>query len=133
MRIAPLAGLVVVASLSMSGCIRFKGVEAFNTATTPVKYTSSLPADRKWNGDAYGLGGEARGSGGTNTKTTYGEGADPASTAPVNGRLDQPEKGVGKQAGEYHQDHVTGYGLTNSPISQSTPSDANSLAGRTAP
>jgi hypothetical protein len=44
--------------------------------------------------------------------------------------VDQPEKGIGQRPGEYHADHATGYGLTNSPISQSTPSDANSLATR---
>lgn len=134
MRIAPVFAFVLVA-VTLSGCgfVRFKGVESFNTATTPVKYTSSLPDGQKWAGDPYGFGGAARGAGGTITTTSYGQGADPESKGPVNIRLDQPEKGVGQRAGEYHQDHVTGYGLTNSPISQPTPSDASSLAAKDAP
>jgi len=126
-----IAGLAVF-SFAASGCnlIRFKGVEAFNTATTPVQYSSSETSDTKWNGDIYGSGGIAKGSGGTMTATNYGAGADPNSDAPVNPRLDQPEKGIGQQAGEYHADHATGYGITNSPLSQSTPSDANSLSAK---
>jgi hypothetical protein len=118
-------------SIALSGCaVRFKGVEAFNAATTPVKYSSSLPEGQKWAGDPYGNGGIARGSGGLQTKTRYGEGANADSLDKVNPKLDQPEKGVGQQAGEYHIDHMNGYGLTNAPISQSTPSDANALSSR---
>ncbi len=118
--------------LGISGCtIRFKGVEGFNSATTPVNYSSAeAPGSGKWEGDTYGDGGIAEGSGGLHTKTNYGLGADVASLDPVDARVDQPEKGIGQRPGEYHADHATGYGLTNSPISQSTPSDANSLATR---
>jgi len=128
-------GLAFLA-FALSGCaVRWKGVEGFNAAVTPVKYSSSpdTPADQKWPGDPYASGGTARGSGGTNTATNYGLGSDPNSLDPVNPRLDQPEKGVGQQAGEYHADHATGYGLTNSPVSQSTPSDAASIAAKSAP
>lgn len=124
-------GLAALA-FALSGCtIRFKGVESFNSATTPVKYSSSDASTAgKWAGDPYGNGGIARAAGGLHTETNYGKGANVASTEPVDLRLDQPEKGTGQQPGEYHVDHGTGYGLTNAPISQSTPSDANSVSAK---
>src|SRR4051794_8983996 len=115
--------LLVVAAVGVvaSGCtVRFKGVESFNAATTPVKYTSQLRDDTpgKWHGDPGGFGGIANGSGGKQPHTSYGAGSDPNSTEPVNPLIDQPAKGVGQQPGEFHQDSGTGYGQSNSPVAQ---------------
>jgi len=126
-------GFLILAT-SMSGCnlVRFKGVESFNSATTHVKYTSSLPKGTpgKWEGDPYSFGGVANGSGGQNAKTAYGTGADPNSTDKVDSNMDQPAKGVGQQPGEFHVDGGNGYGITNAPVAQPSPSDVNSLGAR---
>jgi len=123
-------GFLILAT-SLSGCnlVRFKGVESFNSATTPVKYSSSDP-NREWKGDPYSYGGVANGSGGQNPKTAYGLGSDPNSPDPVNPAMDQPAKGVGQQPGEFHVDPGNGYGITNAPIAQPSPSDVNSLGSR---
>lgn len=124
-----LLGLVLLAT-SMAGCtIRFKGVESFNSATTPVKYSSSDP-NREWKGDPYSNGGTANGSGGLNAETPYGLGADTKSPDPVNPRMDQPAKGVGQQPGEYHVDPGNGYGQTNAPVAQPNPGDVESISAR---
>jgi hypothetical protein len=129
MRLPLVVVAVVACTFVSSGCswFRYKGVEGFNAATTPVDYEANR---HLWKGDEYASGGIAKGSGGLITTTNYGKGADPNSPEPVNPRLDQPEKGIGQNPGEFHADHATGYGLTNSPISQSSPSDAGSLAAR---
>ena len=132
-----LPNLLVLAAVGVaaSGCtVRFKGIESFNAATTPVKYSSQLPDSDpgKWHGDPGSFGGIANGSGGVQPKTHYGEGSDPNSQEPVNPLIDQPAKGVGQQPGEFHQDSGTGYGQSNAPVAQPSPSSANSQAGKAA-
>jgi hypothetical protein len=125
--------VLAVAGLAVSGCtVRLKGVESFNSATTPVKYTSQLPDDApgKWHGDPGSYGGIANGSGGIKPHTNYGAGASANSSEPVNPLMDQPAKGIGQQPGEYHAEQATGYGQANSPVAQSTPGQVNSLAAR---
>ncbi|AIE88048.1 hypothetical protein OP10G_4680 [Fimbriimonas ginsengisoli Gsoil 348] len=125
--------VLAVVGVAATGCtVRFKGVESFNSATTPVKYTSSLPAGTpgKWEGDPGGNGGIANGSGGLKAETPYGAGADPNSKEPINVGMDQPGKGIGQQAGEYHADPRPGFGQSNAPIAQPGPSDVNSLPAR---
>ena len=125
-----IVGLALLTA-SLTGCnlVRFKGVESFNSATTPVMYSSSDPT-REWTGDPYPWGGTANGSGGQNAATLYGAGSDPKSTEKVDPKFDQPAKGVGQQPGEYHVDAGNGFGNTNAPAAQASPSDVNSLGAR---
>lgn len=124
-----LSGLAMV--LSGCGVVRFKGVESFHSATTPVQYTSKLPDEQKaWKGDKYGFGGVANGSGGLKAQTSYGAGSNPDSTEPVDPHYDQPAKGTGQQPGEFNGQPAGGYGQTNSPLNQPAASDAHSLSAR---
>ena len=108
-KFAALAGLVVMAG----GC-RFKGVESFETATTPQQYP-------KVRGDIYGNGGIARASAGDRVSTRYGFGSDPNSQAPVDPKLDHPAKGSGQQAGEIGGDAAPGHDKSNAPANQPLP------------
>lgn len=122
-------GLSVLAA-SLTGCsVRLKGVESFNAATTPVKYSSSDP-NREWKGDPYSFGGTANGSGGLNAKTAYGAGAQTDSAEPVNPAIDQPAKGIGQRPGEYHAEPGNGYGQSNAPIAQPSPSAVDGTSTR---
>lgn len=128
-KLLSLSVLALAAAVVLSGCtVRFKGVEGFNSATTPVNYDS--PEFKAWKGDPYSDGGIANGSGGRIAETNYGKGANPNSTDPIDLKLDQPAKGVGMRPGEYHVDGGNGYGITNAPVAQPTPSDVNGLSNK---
>ena len=105
---AALAGMILV-----SGC-RFKGIESFETATTPVEYSRVVR-------DHYGNGGIAYASAGTKVETRYGLGSDPNSPEKVDTKLDRPAKGSGQQPGEEGGDAAAGHGKSNSPANQPAP------------
>ena len=109
--------LAGVSSILVAGC-RFKGKESFLSATTPVEYRNGV-------GDPYASGGIAGATGGLNVKTHYGEGARNAPTGKLDAKLDQPAKGSGQRPGEQPQMGAGGYGLSNAPVSQPAPGDAN--------
>jgi hypothetical protein len=98
----------------LAGC-RFKGIESFETATTPVKF-------EKAQGDKYSNGGIAYASAGSHVATRYGIGSDPNSPAKVDSKLDRPAKGSGQEAGEEGGEAGAGYGKSNSPVNQPKPS-----------
>jgi len=100
----------LIGVLLLGGC-RFKGVESFETSTTPVKVGPVR-------GDKYGNGGIAYASAGTHVETRYGLGADPNSASKVDPKLDRPAKGSGQQAGEEGGDAAAGYGKSNAPANQ---------------
>ncbi len=107
-KFAALAGLLMV-----SGC-RLKGVESFETATTPENYP-------KVNGDKYSNGGIAKASAGNNVATRYGLGSDPNSPDKVDSRMDRPAKGSGQQPGEEGGDAAPGHDKSNAPANQPQP------------
>ncbi len=123
-RLALLAAVVA----SASGC-RFKGYESFRSATTPRpdfykdrQFGESAPKDSvaaDWG--KYSNGGIADASGGLNPQTRYGTGA--RQTGSVLPGYDQPQKGSGQQKGEYPNAAAPGYGQTNAPAFQPSPSD----------
>lgn len=110
--------LVKFAGLSLlvllGGC-RFKGVESFETATTPQSYHATR-------GDAYGNGGVAYATAGRNVTTRYGIGSNPNSPDKVDPKLDRPAKGTGQQPGEIGGEAAPGYGKSNAPANQAQPS-----------
>ncbi|HSI73927.1 MAG TPA: hypothetical protein VK934_12190 [Fimbriimonas sp.] len=121
-------GKVFVGLLALSalgGC-RSKGLESFNSATTPVPPLGGA----KWGGDPYTAGGIAEASGGTIAATNYGKGARPNTAANVDPVYDQPAKGSGSQPGEFTGEARGGFGRSNGPGLQASPSDVNSLSGR---
>jgi hypothetical protein len=101
---------VLVGVVMLGGC-RFKGIESFETATTPVKV-------QPVSGDKYGSGGIAYASAGTHPETRYGIGSDPNSTEKVDPKLDRPAKGSGQQPGELGGDAAAGYAKSNAPANQ---------------
>ena len=107
-KFAALAGMILI-----SGC-RFKGIESFETATTPVEYSKVVH-------DKYGSGGIAYASAGTKVETRYGIGSNPNSPDKVDSKLDRPAKGSGQQPGEEGGDAAAGYGKSNSPANQPAP------------
>jgi len=111
-KFAVLCGIVLLA-----GC-RFKGIESFETATTPVKYD-------KTPGDKYSNGGIAYASAGSHVATRYGLGADPNSPAKVDSKLDKPAKGSGQEVGEEGSEAAPGYAKSNAPANQPGPSVEN--------
>ena len=118
-----LAVILVVSSV-LGGCnlVRFKGVESFESATT-------LPTEpRTLRPDPGTSGGIASASGGTRTKTRYGEGASLTSTAPLVPSYDQPAKGSGNQPGENPVEAAPGYGHDNGPAFQNPPGEANTTS-----
>ena len=106
------AGLAV-----LSGC-RFKGVEGFRAATTPVDYKDGQ-------GDPYTKGGIADATGGVVTGAQYGTGARKNPMGTLNPKLDQPAKGSGQEPGEQSQAASAGHGNSNAPSSQPLPGSAN--------
>lgn len=118
---------VMVAGFVLSGC-RFKGVESFLTSTTPQPPIGQ--SNETWKGDEYARGGIAEASGGLNAETNYGKGARANTTAPVVPSYDQPAKGIGGQAPEYPVQAGPGYGHSNGPALQNSPSDAYSQTVR---
>ena len=123
LRLALLAAVVA----SASGC-RFKGVEAFASATTPrieeAKMRdfgeSSKDADKaRWG--MYSNGGVADATGGLNPRTRYGLGAKPDGV--VLPSYDQAQKGSGQNRGEYPNAASAGHAQSNAPSFQPTPSE----------
>jgi len=110
MRNAIVKFAVLLGVALLAGC-RFKGIESFETATTPVKY-DKVP------GDKYGNGGIAYASAGNHVQTRYGLGANPNSTDKVDPKLDRPAKGSGQGVGEEGGDAAAGYGKSNAPANQ---------------
>jgi len=84
-----------------------------------------------WTGDPYTGVGLAESTGGRNTVTPYGAGANPNANAPLNPRFDQPAKGVGQQPGENPVQAAPGFGNSNSPGNQPQPQDVSSITVRT--
>src|SRR5579862_3317643 len=111
--------LLGLAVFALGGC-RYKGWESFMSATTP-NLPASHPAGRVVSGDAYAYGGVGLANGGLKPQTNYGLGSDPNSTAPVNPKFDQPEKGSGQQPGEYPNVGAPGAGQENGPGLQPRP------------
>ena len=107
-KLAALLGVVLLA-----GC-RFKGVEAFVTATTPVEYDRS-------HGDRYGNGGIAYATGGEKVGTRYGAGSDPNSPGKVDPKMDRPAYGTGQQPGEMGGVAAAGHANSNAPANQPSP------------
>ncbi len=97
----------------LAGC-RFKGVESFETATTPQVYT-------KVAGDKYANGGVAYATAGNNVTTRYSVGADPNSTGKVDTKLDRPAYGAGQEPGELGGEAAPGHAQSNAPSNQGTP------------
>ena len=110
--LATLTGVLMV-----SGC-RFKGVESFEKATTPVDYAQQ---SKDVQGDPYANGGIAYASAGKRIHTRYGTGANLSSTDKVDPKMDQPAKGTGQQAGELGSDAAAGHGQSNAPANQGGP------------
>lgn len=108
-RFGVLCGVVL-----LCGC-RFKGIESFETATTPVKF-------EKASGDRYSNGGIAYASAGSHVATRYGLGSNPNSAEKVDAKLDKPAYGTGQEAGEEGGESAAGYGKSNSPANQPQPS-----------
>jgi hypothetical protein len=110
---------VILASLSavlmVSGC-RFKGVEGFEKATTPVDYVQQNK-ENNVQGDPYANGGIAYASAGKRVHTRYGTGANMGSTDKIDPKMDQPAKGTGQQPGELGGD-ADGHGQSNAPANQ---------------
>lgn len=113
--VARLALLAAVAA-SVFGC-RFKGYEAFATATTPRPDLYQYPKA----GDRYSNGGIADASGGLDPATRYGLGSRNAGT--VRPGYDQAQKGSGQQDGEYPNIASAGHAQSNAPSFQPSPSD----------
>jgi hypothetical protein len=111
-RIAVICGVVM-----LGGC-RFKGIESFETATTPVKFGKAV-------GDKYAGGGIAYASAGTHPATRYGQGSDPNSPNKVDPKLDKPAYGSGQQPGDMSSEGGAGYGKSNAPANQGTPTTAS--------
>ena len=103
----------LAAVVLLGGC-RFKGIESFETATTPVKYERTA-------GDRYSNGGIAYASGGSKVGTRYGIGSDPNSPNKVDPKLDQPAYGSSQQPGDLSGEARAGYGKSNAPANQGTP------------
>jgi hypothetical protein len=121
-------GKVFVGLLALSalgGC-RSKGIESFTSASTPVPPLGGA----EWGGDPYAKGGIAEASGGTQPQTNYGKGARAGGAANVDPVYDQPAKGSGSQPGEFTSEARGGFGKSNGPGLQPSPSDVNSLSGR---
>jgi len=116
-----IAKLVALVGVVLVGGCRFKGVESFKTATTPVNYAQERLMEHT-KGDPYANGGIAYASAGSRLKTRYGIGANANSTEKVNPKLDQPAKGSGQQPGEEGGDAAPGYGKSNAPANQPLPS-----------
>lgn len=105
---------VVGGVLLLGGC-RFKGVESFETATTPVVYP-------KVPGDKYGNGGIAYATAGVKPETRYGLGSDPNSPLKVDSKMDRPAMGSGQEPGEQGGDAAPGHDQSNAPANQPAPS-----------
>ena len=119
-RLLALAPLVL---LALTGCQpRIKGLESFNSATTPI------PGPAGWSGDIYSYGGLAYASGGTRARTLYGRGADPQGR-PFPG-YDQPAKGTGLQPGEVPPSQVPWWAQQNAPAWQPAPGTENGRGTR---
>jgi len=118
-KFAALAGVLMVAGCKdYSGpTFRFKGVESFKTATTPVDYDSQ-GVDNQAKGDPYASGGIAYASAASRVHTRYGAGSNPNSPEKVDSRLDRPAKGSGQQPGEEGGDAAAGQGKSNAPANQ---------------
>jgi len=110
----------VTGIITLTGC-RFKGVESFEKATTPVDYAKQ-DAENGVKGDPYASGGIAYASAGNRLHTRYGAGSDPNSPGKVDSKLDRPAKGTGQQPGEQGGDAAPGYGKSNAPANQPAPS-----------
>ncbi len=109
----------VASVILVSGC-RFKGVESFEKATTPVDYAKQN-VENGVKGDPYANGGIAYASAGKKTHTRYGLGADAQSTGKVDPMLDRPAKGSGQQPGEQGGEAAAGHGQSNAPANQPGP------------
>lgn len=120
MRLALRLALLAAVAASVVGC-RFKGYEAFSSATTPRPDLHTYPKA----GDPYGDEGLADSTGGLNPATRYGKGAKPVGTV-VPG-YDQPQKGSGQQMGEYPNVAAAGHAQSNAPSFQPSPSDVNEM------
>ncbi len=118
----------VFAAMTLGGC-RLKGAEGFLAATTPPPQGQGHLGTAAWPGDPYAKGGIAEASGGLYPGTNYGKGAR-ITAAAVNPSFDQPAKGSGSQPGEFTNEAASGFGKSNGPGLQASPSDVNSLSSR---
>ncbi|MEZ0327047.1 MAG: hypothetical protein ACAH95_14200 [Fimbriimonas sp.] len=118
----------VLAAMMLGGC-RFKGAEGFMAATTPMPDGQGHLGEAPWKGDPYTEGGIGDANGGLHPQTNYGKGSTITSGA-VNPAFDQPAKGSGSQPGEYTNEAASGFGKSNGPGLQSSPSDVNNLSSR---
>ncbi len=118
--------LVITLALAVgsmtTGC-RFKGIESFKSATTPVEYKDGI-------GDPYASGGIASATGGTNTVTQYGKGALAQGRGKLDPSFDQPAKGTGQHAGEAPVQSRQGFGNSNAPANQTVPQDVQNPSAR---
>jgi hypothetical protein len=116
------------AVMTLGGC-RFKGGESFMSATTPMPEGKGHLGTAAWKGDPYTNGGIGEANGGLKPGTNYGKDSR-VTNAPVNPAFDQPAKGSGSQPGEYTNAAASGFGRSNGPGLQASPSDVNSLSSR---
>jgi hypothetical protein len=121
-------GLLILAG-ALGGC-RFKGGESFLAVTTPMPEHKGHLGTADWKGDPYAAGGIAEASGGTVILKTYGKGARSNVPGKLDTSFDQPAKGSGQQPGEFTNEARGGFGKSNAPGLQASPSDVNSLPAR---
>ncbi|MFZ4508430.1 MAG: hypothetical protein ACOYON_12120 [Fimbriimonas sp.] len=118
-RFSILGLLSLAGSLLLAGCdpqpARLKGIESFQSATTP-----NPPAT--WKGDPYASGGIAGATGGLSSKTSYGHGAKKSTDQVTDPVLNRPMKGSGEGPGARISTMPGGYGTPNAPANQPMPS-----------
>lgn len=116
-----LIGLISL-GVSLTGCYHPVGIDSFTSATTPVP---PLGQSDQWKGDPGAAAGVAEASGGTMPATPYGNTARTYATGKIDPSFDQPAMGTGKEPGEYPVEARAGFGNSNAPGNQASPSEAN--------